>query len=93
MTWLVKGDAREYGGMSGSVTYPDLDPCILFKMQVTDQIDFPAQTRSVYFRSMSIVIKKKGKLFLNYKNKIYPVILFQYIFVLLLYCNFPICFN
>ena len=58
MTWLVKGDAREYGGMSGSVKDPDLDPRMLFDMQLTDQIDFPAQTRSVHFRSISIIIKK-----------------------------------
>ena len=75
MTWLVKGDSREYGEMSGSVKDPDMDPWMLFKMQVTDQIDFPAQSRSVYFHSISIVTKK-GKTVLNHKNKIYSLILF-----------------
>ena len=62
MTWLVKGDAREYGGMSGSVKNPDLDPWMLFDMQVTDQIDFPAQSRSLYF-ARSIVTKKRENCF------------------------------
>ena len=60
MTWLVKGDAREYKGMSGSVKDPDLDPWMLLKMQVTDQIYFPAQTRIVYFRSITVCNKRRN---------------------------------
>ena len=57
---MVKGDAREYGRMSGSVKNPDLDSWMLLKMQVTDQIDFPAQTRIVYFSlDLLFVIKEE----------------------------------
>ena len=49
MTWLVNGDAREYGGISGWVKDPNLDPWMLLKMQVTNQIDFSVQTKIMYF--------------------------------------------
>ena len=49
MTLLVKGGAREYEGMGGSVKNSDLNPWMLLKMQVTDQINFPVQTRIMNF--------------------------------------------